>query len=115
MAPEQCVERGAERMGPPADVWGLGATLHHSISGERPFPREKGARPSPDPDVRFPQLHSPPQPLPNSAPGDVAELIVEMLSPAPGDRPSAAEVAERLEPAVARQPSRVRLGRRGGI
>ncbi len=115
MAPEQCVDDGGEPMGSPADVWGLGATLHHSISGHRPFPREKGARESPDPNVRFPQLHSPPEPLPSSASADVAELIGEMLSPAPADRPSAAEVAERLEPAVARQPSRVKLGRRRGI
>ena len=115
MAPEQCVDGGGGPMGSPADVWGLGATLHHSISGHRPFSREKGARESPDPNVRFPQLHSPHEPLPSSASADVAELIGEMLSPAPADRPSAAEVAERLEPAVARQPSRVKLGRRRGI
>jgi eukaryotic-like serine/threonine-protein kinase len=112
MAPEQCVDDSDEEMGPPSDVWGLGATLHHSISGHRPFPREKGARDSPDPNVRFPQLHSPPEPLPNRVSADVAELVTEMLSPAPADRPSAAEVAERLEPAIARQPSRIRLGRR---
>jgi eukaryotic-like serine/threonine-protein kinase len=115
MAPEQCLKDAAEPMGPPADVWGLGATLHHSISGKRPFPREKGARQSPDPDVRFPQLHSPPEPLPSSVSPDVAELISSMLSLVPGDRPSAAQVAERLEPAVARQPSRVKFGRRRGI
>jgi serine/threonine protein kinase len=112
MAPEQCVEDGGETIGPPADVWGLGATLHHSISGHRPFPREKGARESADPNVRFPQLHSPPQPLPGHVPGDLRELLSEMLSPAPGDRPTAAEVAGRLEPIVARQPSRMKLGRR---
>ena len=112
MAPEQCVDDSGETMGPPADVWGLGATLHHSISGHRPFPREKGARDSSDPNVRFPQLHSPPEPLPRTAGDDVAELIEEMLSPALGDRPSAAEVAARLEPAVARQPKKMKLGRR---
>jgi eukaryotic-like serine/threonine-protein kinase len=115
MAPEQCVPDAPEPMGPPSDVWGLGATLHHSISGKRPFPREKGARESPDPQVRFPQLHSPPEPLPGSVSPDVEELISEMLAPDPGARPTAAEVSERLEPAVARQPSRVRLGRRRAI
>ena len=115
MAPEQCVRDGNAPMGSPADVWGLGATLHHSISGERPFPRPKGARRDPDPDVRFPQLHSPPTPLPSFVPADLAELIAEMLSPAPTDRPSAAEVSDRLEPVVARQPSRIKLGRRSAI
>ena len=114
MAPEQCVADPPEPMGPPADVWGLGATLHHCVSGERPFPRPKEARRDPDPDVRFPQLHSDPQPLPNHVDADVAELIDEMLSPARADRPTAAEVAARLEPAISRQPSQIKLGRRRG-
>ncbi len=114
MAPEQCLREPAEPMGPPADVWGLGATLQHSLSGERPFPRSKGGRRSPDPDVRFPQLHSPPQPLPSFVSHDLGELITEMLSHAPAERPSAAEVGARLEPVIARQPSRIRLGRRRG-
>jgi eukaryotic-like serine/threonine-protein kinase len=114
MAPEQCVPDPPEPMGPPADIWGLGATLHHCVAGERPFPRPKGARRDPDPDVRFPQLHSPPQPLPDHVDADVAELIADMLAPAAADRPSAAEVAERLEPAIARQPSRIKLGRHRG-
>jgi serine/threonine protein kinase len=112
MAPEQCVRDAGDPIGPPADVWGLGATLHHSISGERPFPRPKEARRDPDPDVRFPQLHSPPVPLPDHVAPDVAELIEDMLEPDPADRPTAAEVAERLEGPIARQPSRARLGRR---
>src|SRR5918997_1051420 len=37
MAPEQCdVERSGE-LGPPADVWGLGATLYEAIARRRPF------------------------------------------------------------------------------
>ena len=37
MSPEQRdVERFGE-LGPPADVWGLGATLYEAISGRRPF------------------------------------------------------------------------------
>ena len=54
MAPEQCGAEGTEPIGPPADVWGLGATLHHCITGERPFPRDRGAADSDDPAVRFP-------------------------------------------------------------
>ena len=54
MAPEQCAEGGS--IGSAADVWGLGATLHHAIAGEVPFPRQKGDRDDEDPAVRFPQL-----------------------------------------------------------
>jgi serine/threonine protein kinase len=97
MAPEQCVRRPEEPIGPPADVWGLGATLHHAISGERPFPRPKQARHSPDPDVRFPQLHSEPAPLPGHVDAEIADLIEDMLEPDPADRPTAAGVAERIE------------------
>ena len=112
MAPEQCGAEAEFPMGPPADVWGLGATLHHSISGERPFPRPKGARRDPDPNVRFPQLHRDPEPLPEHVDADVADLIAGMLAFDPADRPSAAEVSERLEAPISRLPSRVRVRRR---
>jgi len=61
MAPEQCAPadwHGA--IGPPADVWGLGATLYHAAVGQRPFPS--------DPGVRFPQLNQRPVELPDSVP-----------------------------------------------
>ena len=55
MAPEQCDPARFGEIGPPTDVWGLGATLHEAIAGERPFPRPaeplpaaaRGARPLP--------------------------------------------------------------------
>jgi eukaryotic-like serine/threonine-protein kinase len=94
MAPEQCDPAG--RIGPPADVWGLGATLHHALSGERPFPRPEGARESEDLRVRFPQLHREPQPLPARLPDDVTALVRAMLDPQPENRPVAAEVVARL-------------------
>ena len=51
MAPEQCdPERGP--VGPPADVFGLAATLYHAVAGVRPFAR--------DDDQRFPQLEHDP-------------------------------------------------------
>ena len=112
MAPEQCVAEPEAQMGPAADVWGLGATLHHSLSGDRPFPRPKGARRDPDPNVRFPQLHSEPEPLPDHVAEDVADLIADMLAFEPADRPSAAEVSERLEGPIARLPGRMRVRRR---
>ena len=55
MPPEQCAPAEHEgQIGPPADVWGLGASLHHALSGEVPFPRAKGARDSDDPACPLP-------------------------------------------------------------
>ena len=114
LAPEQTgAEEWKGRMGPPADVWGLGATLHHCISGHRPFPRDDDARESDDPLVRFPQLTRDPQPLPAGLEEGLASLIVAMLDRDPALRPSAAEVVERLEPLVMELPRRVSLSRRG--
>jgi eukaryotic-like serine/threonine-protein kinase len=114
MAPEQCdPERLAESLGPPSDVWGLGATLHHALSGSKPFPRDKGARDSDDPRARFPQLAARPEPLPDRVPARLRELIESTLDPDPAGRPAADEVAATLEPLVAELPSRLTLSRRG--
>ena len=113
MAPEQCGVDGLDPIGPAADVWGLGATLHHCIAGERPFPREHGAGKSEDPDVRFPQLHAAAGRLPDHLPDGLAELIAQTLERDPAARPAAGEVAERLEPIVAAAPSRLVFSRRG--
>jgi eukaryotic-like serine/threonine-protein kinase len=113
MAPEQTGAEGSGPMGAPADVWGLGATLHHCISGERPFPRERGAGESEDPAIRFPQLHAEASALPDYVPAALAELIAATLEPDPAARPTATELAERLEPIVAEAPSRLVFSRRG--
>ncbi len=114
MAPEQCApKRNAGRIGARTDVWGLGATVFHAASGERPFPRPKGDREYEDEAKRFPQLVEPPVDLPDHIPEPLAELIGEMLAPEPGERPSAAEVAARLEPLIAELPSKLVLSRRG--
>jgi eukaryotic-like serine/threonine-protein kinase len=112
MAPEQCTP-GLGTIGSAADVWGLGATLHHAVSGSVPFPREEDAKRSEDPEVRFPQLVEDPQPLPGSTPPELRELIDAMLHKDPAERPTAGEVAEALEPLVAELPRRMKLGRRG--
>ena len=118
MAPEQCGTRAKEDfgpMGPPADVWGLGATLHHALSGHRPFPREEGARDSDDPLVRFPQLEAEPEPLPAHITDELGELVASMLRKRPAERPTAAEVADALEPFVAGLPRKLSLSRRGNF
>jgi eukaryotic-like serine/threonine-protein kinase len=46
MAPEQCDPGRFRELGPPADVWGLGATIHEVLVGAPPF--------APDGAQRFP-------------------------------------------------------------
>lgn len=115
MAPEQCgMGREFGPIGPAADVWGLGATLHHSLSGERPFPRPPEARESPDPLLRFPQLRADPAPLPGHLPAGLGGLIGSMLRKDARERPSAAQVADSLEPLVAELPRKLSMSRRAG-
>ena len=110
MAPEQCAAGG--RMGTACDVFGLGATLFHALTGRKPFPREPHARDSDDPAVRFPQLTEEPLPLPDRLPAPLTRLVERMLAPDPADRPAAADVATELEPLVAELPRRITFGRR---
>jgi eukaryotic-like serine/threonine-protein kinase len=114
MPPEQCDPAAHEgELGPPADVWGLGATLHHAVSGSLPFPRPKDARESEDPLVRFPQLTAEPRPLPGRLPAPLKELIGSCLEKRPGDRIEAGELVDALEPLVAALPRKLVFGRRG--
>ena len=98
MAPEQCLPGAAGPLGPPADVWGIGVTLHRSLTGERPFPR--GDSDASEPAARWPQLVSAPAPLERRVPPNVAAAITSCLEPDPADRPTAAELAAELEPAL---------------
>ncbi len=107
MAPEQCDPTRATP-GPAADVWGLGATLYHSIAAKVPFPRpdyEKD-RDEKKLDVRFPQLHRGPEPFPKGVPQIVQEIVMACLRPDPGERPSVGEVVTAIEPLVADLPTR---------
>lgn len=112
MAPEQCGKgAGESSIGPAADAWGLGATLFHAASGEKPFPRgsdEGGPE-------RFPQLAEAPRELPRQLPASLRQLIGELLDPEPAKRPSCGEVVGRLEPLLAELPRKVRLTKRGAI
>lgn len=114
MPPEQCVpERFPGVVGPPSDVFGLGATIYHALSGSRPFPRPPGARHSEVAEERFPQLVQAPEPLPASSPAPLAELLGDMLAHHAERRPTAAEVVQRLEPMVDALPRRMILTRSG--
>jgi serine/threonine protein kinase len=87
MAPEQCEPNG--ELSPATDIWGLGATLYQALAGRRPFPR-------PIPGERFPQLHEEARPLPPAAPSELSAAILACLRPDPAERPTAAELFERL-------------------
>lgn len=116
MAPEQCAP-GAGRgvVGPAADVWALGATLCYAACGEVPFPRPEGARHSPDPAVRFPQLTVLAPRLPDDAPPLLTDVLARMLAPDPANRPSARDVSAALEPLVMELPTQVTLPRRARV
>jgi eukaryotic-like serine/threonine-protein kinase len=111
MAPEQCEPNKHFKIGPPADVWGIGATLYHAAAGRRPFERPDDYDES-DLEVRFPQLSQEPAPLnPKTVPPAVGEVIMDCLLRDPTERPPAREVMDRLEPVLASLPRRHRLGR----
>ena len=102
MAPEQCDPEGFGTIGPPADVWGLGATIHETLTGAQPFARAAGER--------FPQLRAVPLPLPREVPPVLAAAVLACLEPRPEDRPTAGGLADALEPLAGALPP-PRLGR----
>ena len=111
-APEQCGdERATTPMGPPSDAWGLGATLFHAVAGHRPF--SKGKRQAEGAE-RFPQLVEKPRELPDHLPAGLTELIYDLLSYEPAERPTCAEAIERLEPLIGELPSRISFRARVG-
>jgi eukaryotic-like serine/threonine-protein kinase len=103
MAPEQCDPAG-RAVSPAADVYGLGATLYHAVTGRRPYASAEG--------TRFPQLERDPDPLPADLPPALARAILAAMARDPARRPSARALAESLEPLVAALPDRVVLSRR---
>ncbi len=109
MAPEQCQPKSGAKLGPPADVWGLGASLYEAITGHLPF--SKGSRKAAAPAARFPQLWEEPVPFAKGVPRPVRDLVVRCLAKDPGDRPTASEMALELEPLIAALPQRPAIGR----
>jgi serine/threonine protein kinase len=111
MPPEQCAPNAD--VGPPADVWGLGATLYHAVAGRRPFDKPRSREVSDPPELRFPQLTEEPRPWPGRVPEPLSRAIHACLEKNPRDRPTARELALMLQPAVAELPGKLVLGRRG--
>lgn len=102
MAPEQCDPPSSGTPGPASDVWGLGATLFESIAGYRPF--DDGDDSAAEAAGRFPQLRELAFALPDKVASDVAKVVLACLDPDPDQRPMPHELAEGLEPALARTP-----------
>ena len=102
MAPEQCTPGSPDVPGPASDVWGLGATVFHAVAGYRPF--DEGDPKASDRTRRYPQLVDPPYEMPDDTPHEVAKILFAALEPDPADRPLPHELAEALEPVMARQP-----------
>ena len=104
MAPEQCGVGGDGvfgELGPPADVWGLGATLYEAIAGRRPFGDGAG---------RWPQLRERPAAIARRVPPALAGAVMSCLEPHPADRPTAGQLGDALEPLVGALPA-PRIGR----
>jgi serine/threonine protein kinase len=90
MAPEQCDPARFGEIGPPADVWGLGATLFECLAARQAFAADGG--------VRFPQLRDAPPALPVKVPTPLAAAVRASLVNDPAARPTAAELDDMLEP-----------------
>jgi len=108
MAPEQCDPPQAGRPGHASDVWGVCATLFHAICGFTPF--TTGDQSARDVAARFPQLVEAPREMPSHVPAEVADVVHAGLDPEPEKRPLPHELAEALEPVLARQPRAVLAG-----
>ncbi|MDF3071675.1 MAG: ATPase/protein kinase family protein [Polyangiaceae bacterium] len=92
MAPEQA---RAAHVGPPADFYAIGVMLYEALTGQLPFD-------GPPEDVLYAKQYGkprPPQDIVQGVPEDLAALCLDLLSPAPEDRPDGAEVLDRLRAA----------------
>lgn len=112
MAPEQC-DPSRRHIGPEADIWGLGATLFHAVTGRVPFPRPDYDRKVHKEDLarRFPQLRQRPQAFPKEVPAPVQEAIMGCLAEDPAARIAVRDVVAAVEPLIAGLPRKPLLGR----
>jgi eukaryotic-like serine/threonine-protein kinase len=103
MSPEQCHPR--LDVGPPADVWGLGATLYHAVAGRPPFRRPRTRDGGAALEDRYPQLEDEPYAWRRPVPEALSDAILACLQKDPAERPSAGELASMLKPLRAQAPA----------
>jgi hypothetical protein len=85
MAPEQA---SGGQVGPPADLWGLGATMYYAVEGQAPFERASPLA------TLAAVANEPPRP-PRHA-GALAPIIMSLLAKDPAARPTLRQVRIRL-------------------
>jgi eukaryotic-like serine/threonine-protein kinase len=93
MAPEQA--RG-DRVGPPADLWALGATLYFAVEGVSPFPGTSAIA------VATAVVHG--QRRQPTRPGPLTDITDRLLCKEPGQRPAASQVRRALRRARRSSP-----------
>ena len=103
MAPEQCAPGRRGRAGTRERRLGPG---RDAVRGGRRLPalRRTATGKARDRELRYPQLVDPPHELPDGTPHEVVKILFAALEPDPADRPLPHELAEALEPVMARQP-----------
>lgn len=90
MPPERFDDGADETLWTPrakSDIWSLGATAYHLVTGQLPFGQGGGAAQAAD---------TPLPPLPHGVPHGARRIIHACLSYAPQRRPTAAEIAEAV-------------------
>ncbi|MFG1607495.1 protein kinase [Actinoplanes sp. NPDC049265] len=97
LAPERL---GGVHVSPAADVYALGVLLYRMLTGRLPWPAENTT------EALRAHLYADPEPMPSlpGLPPGVADLCLRCLAKSPGERPQAAEVADRLGALVGMQP-----------
>lgn len=93
MSPEQCI--GDLETGPPADIYALGCIMFEMFDGVLPFNYDAPGK------LMQAHIHEQPPTVQNRAVGqDVREMVEQMLSKAPEQRPTADKVMETLQPYI---------------
>ncbi len=96
LSPEQAL---GQEIGPASDIYGLGVLAYEMLTGSKPFDR-----PTPIATALAHVREEPPE-LPSDTAPDLAALVLDCLVKNPDERPTAAFIAELLEPHNAAAPA----------
>jgi eukaryotic-like serine/threonine-protein kinase len=86
MSPEQAV---GEEVGPPSDIFSLGAVLAFAATGHGPFGEGSG------PELAYRMVYA--EPDLGQLPGELRPLVARCLAKEPGERPTAGELLTELQ------------------